>query len=477
MHQETIKVQRSALLGDAARLNVENVSKLAEIGLVPGQRFNVTYEDGKITVDVDKNGERVISAKVYKYRRGDVIGSRLDLKNMKVAESVGEQQVMLAIYSPNRLVFCLMPIAQQIAARTKQLLEIFKFKRPIRCGSMFSGVGMGDIGVESGLSKAGLKSKLTFVNDIDPLSINTLVANNPTYIKGVTNTYAMDIHQLSGHELDGVDILTAGIVCKNSSKLNVAQRDEPERCQNYGHLFVSFLNAMSANKWRVPIVVIENVVAYASTIGFGIIQRLFEIQGYDFYIADPESQDLHSYQGVNSLEYGALEGRKRLFAIFVTKGIPMSFSALNALKRACTLTVGDIREDESMFSDVDYNIGNGLKTAFERKGRKNNLSFNTDRTVKTITAGHYRGRAEDPYPVHPTNPTRFRFFTNIEIARIKQMPEDLVDGVAAKKHRGTMLGNGIIKGACEAVFFCIGESLLRWAKHENSNLPQLELAI
>ncbi len=461
-HHESVAVQRNERLGSAARINIENVSKLAEIGLTPGQRFSVDYEPNQITVLVDDEGDRVISEKIYRYRKGDVVGSRLDLKNQKVAESAENQEMMLAIYSPGKLIICLLPIERRARERSKQLMERLRSGKPFRTGSLFSGVGMGDIGAESGLKKAGISSELTFTNDIDPLSINTLVANNPAYVKGVTRTYAMDMHHLTGEELNGIDILSAGIVCKNSSKLNVAQRDEPERCPNYGHLFASFLNVMAGNQWRVPIVTIENVVPYAKTIGFNVISRIFEAQGYDFYLADPDSQDIEVYKGLDSHDYGALESRKRLFAIFVTKGVPMEFSALRALKRECELTVGDIREDEYRFNDKDYSIGNGLKTAFERKGRRNNLAYHNDKKVKTITAGHYRGRAEDPYPVNPNNPERFRFFTDVEIARIKQMPDNLVDGVAAKKHQGQMLGNGIIGGVSEAVFFCIGVSLKLW---------------
>lgn len=478
-HQESVAVQRNERLGSAARINIENVSKLAEIGLVPGQRFSVDYEPNQITVLVDDNGDRVISEKVYRYRKGNVIGSRLDLKNQKVAESAEDQEMMLAIYSPGKLTICVLPIERRARDRAKQLLSRFRSGEAFRTGSLFSGVGMGDIGAESGLNKAGIASKLVFTNDIDPLSINTLVANNPAYVKGVTKTYAMDMHHLTGEELNGVDILSAGIVCKNSSKLNIAHREEPERCPDYGHLFASFLNVMAGNRWSVPVIVIENVVPYAQTIGFDIISRIFKAQGYDFYLADPESQDIEAYKGIDSHEYGALESRKRLFAIFVTKGIPMSFAGLTALKKACELTVGDIREDESRFTDKDYSIGNGLKTAFERKGRRNNLAHNEDTKVKTITAGHYRGRAEDPYPTHPEDPTRFRFFTDLEIARIKQMPEGLVDGVAAKKHQGQMLGNGIVGGVSEAVFFCIGASLKLWyqEKRKRKSFQSVQLAI
>lgn len=463
-HHETVAVQRNERLGSAARINIENVSKLAEIGLTPGQRFSVDYEPNQITVLADDKGGRVISEKVYRYRKGDVIGSRLDLKNQKVAESAEDQEMMLAIYSPGKLIICLLPIERRARERSKQLLGRLRSGKPFRTGSLFTGVGMGDIGAESGLKKAGISSDLVFTNDIDPLSINTLVANNPAYSKGKTRTYAMDMHHLTGDELNGIDILSAGIVCKNSSKLNVAHRDEPERCPDYGHLFASFLNVMAGNQWRVPIVTIENVVPYAKTIGFDIICRIFKAQGYELYLADPDSQDIETYKGLDSHDYGALESRKRLFAIFVTKGVPMEFSALRALKRSCKLTVGGIREDESRFSDKDYNIGNGLKSAFERKGRRNNLAYDRDTKVKTITAGHYRGRAEDPYPVKPDDPTRFRFFTDVEIARIKQMPDDLVDGVAAKKHQGQMLGNGILGGVSEAVFFCLGVSLKTWQK-------------
>ncbi|MHB1937031.1 MAG: DNA cytosine methyltransferase [Acidobacteriaceae bacterium] len=73
------------------------------------------------------------------------------------------------------------------------------------CGSLFSGAGLGDIGIE----RAGFEHRW-FV-EIDPWCRNVLEKRWPGVPKHG------DIQEVTGHELEAVDLITAGFPCNDIS--------------------------------------------------------------------------------------------------------------------------------------------------------------------------------------------------------------------------------------------------------------------
>jgi hypothetical protein len=78
--------------------------------------------------------------------------------------------------------------------------------------------------------------------------------------------------------------------------------------------------------------------------------------------------------------------------------------------------------------------------------------------VGTITKGYSKVRSTDPKLQHPTDPKLLRRFTPGEHARIKGVPERLVDGVSATvAHQ--ILGQGVVYPPFVGVGQHLGESL------------------
>ena len=67
----------------------------------------------------------------------------------------------------------------------------------------------------------------------------------------------------------------------------------------------------------------------------------------------------------------------------------------------------------------------------------------------------------DALLAHPTNPDLLRPFTVAEHARIKEVPEHLVDGLC-KTAGHSLLGQAIAYAPVKALFKRIGESILNW---------------
>lgn len=459
-HFEIITLQQPK--ENLLRINVENLTKLAEVGFAAGQEFDVHYfpEKRKIIVEASEQGARVISPKNYKYSGGVRIGSRLDIKNQMVVDVFNGEKELMMIYSNNKLVFCETPKSKSVRERIDYMANAIIKDNKVKSGSLFGGVGCADIGLEQGFSKVGVNTELAFINELESKFVDTFTNNNPTYKPGKTVTAAMDIHQLFPAALPGVHIWTAGIVCKSYSSLNVKHRDAPEWDEMFGHLTTSMLMTLQMTQFKSPIIFVEQVVPYFNSISFHQLKRILEIKGYKMHVAGDFS-DSGGYKGVAGKDYGDIENRRRLFVAFVTEGININLDFMVDLQRVNSTPIKTLLDDDQQISEKAYAIGSSLKKKSLETDWKNKVVTDEVVSLPTISAGYGRVRIEDPKLLKENNNKLgdFRLFTAKEVARFKQLPEDLVDGVPAKKDQYTMLGNGLNGGASTAFFYAIAKSL------------------
>ena len=78
-----------------------------------------------------------------------------------------------------------------------------------------------------------------------------------------------------------------------------------------------------------------------------------------------------------------------------------------------------------------------------------------------VTHRYHVGGSTDPLLVHPTHPDLLRPLTVTEHARIKQVPEKLVEGLS-KTDGHILLGQGIAYAPVKALFHRIGQCLRAW---------------
>ncbi|NRB79159.1 MAG: DNA cytosine methyltransferase [Saccharospirillaceae bacterium] len=474
-HFEIFTLQKpSAKVG---RINIENLTKLPEVGFPPGQLINVDYfpKLRKIVITADDNGTHIISTKNYKYRDGVRIGSRLDLRNQTIAKIFEGETELMMIYNDNRLVFCETPRSKSVRDRIEYMAEAI-INGKLSTASLYAGVGCGDIGLADGFKKVGLDTELVFVNEIESKFVDTFTNNNPTYKKGKTVTAAMDIHELFPAAIPDVHMWSAGIICKSFSSLNVKNRDAPEWDENFGHLTVSTLMCLQMSNFKAPIIFIEQVVPYFNSLSFNQLKRILGIKGYTMHVAG-DFNDNGIYKGVAGKDYGDIENRRRLFVAFVTNGINIDLDFMDDLARTNTTPITDLLDDPNTIPDKAFNIGASLKKKSLETDWKNRVVTDQVTSLSTISAGYGRVRIEDPKLLKDNNDPLgdFRLFTFTEVSRFKQLPEGLVDGVPAKRDQLTMLGNGLNGGASTAFFYAIGKSLTSLQQPWSSELSSFKL--
>jgi len=261
--------------------------------------------------------------------------------------------------------------------------------------------------------------------------------------------FALD-DKASAH-IPRVDLLEMGLPCSGASVAGRAKRglDMPEAHPEVGHLVVSALIIL--NKTQAAVVLLENVPQYATSASAHILRHQLRDMGYTVHEAI-----------LNGKDFGCLENRERWCMVATTEGLEFSFDQLQP-----TVTVvkrlGDfldnVPEDDPRWSAFKYLKDKEARDAADGKGFRMQTVTPESTSVPTIRKGYHKGGSTDPYLRHPSNPELLRKFSAAEHARIKGVPDHLVEGLSETTAH-ELLGQGIIYDPFQAVGNRIGSSLI-----------------
>lgn len=182
---------------------------------------------------------------------------------------------------------------------------------------------------------------------------------------------------------------------------------------------------------------------------------------------------------LNAHDFGEIEARKRACVIAVSEGLP----ELNLSELLNNL--GQIK-NRSCFSDYqeDIPLDSPLWRKMEHIKRKdketghnyrNMLYTGSETLIATLTASYAAPKAGTPMIAHPINTELQRQVTTLEHARIRRLPDRLIDQVMAissgsspmVSKRGSkslahrMLGNGVSKLAWNSIGAFLGNYLIK----------------
>jgi len=457
LHASTLTIGQVKKNG-AARINIENLKQLSDSGFVPGISFKFESRDNDVYALVASDaGTNVVVKKEFKTRASGVkIGSRVDVRRLEMADRVKQKYMVLYF---DGLVL-LMPPASTVnnIERINRLKNAYQTKQFNKI-ALYSGIGTLDASLHEGFEDVGIKTNLVAVNDNWDKAIDALINSNPAANKA-TRSYTMGIDELVALgrlPKDNIHMLVVGIPCKGASKLNVRDRDLPEMHPEAGHQILNLAMVLQMLEWKVPLILIENVLDWSNTVSCSMIERVFIEQGYDVSFVGKHIDD--EYKGLTSSEYGELEKRTRMCMLAHPKGMPLDISVLDQHKRINTTTVGDVRLDESLVDPGEYDKGNNLDSeAKKAKGWKNRVVDNSDTVVPSTSASCYKQRPEDPKLKHPIlNKTRLTMPE--EHAAFKGTDTKLIDLLPFFTHAHTALGNGANRKMWHAVGAMIGVSI------------------
>lgn len=443
-HAAVITLQKIRFKGGEvrSRINIENQRQLKASGFSAGTRFTVTYSVGMVEIAVSNQGTNVISPKFFPKRDGsDEIGERLDLRSLQIHENFAGQERILALYLENRVVFVHLPTVARGLSRVEQLLDAVK-RKSLRTAALYAGIGTLDAALHEGFEKAGLNAQMCFANEILEEATNAMLNDNPA-ASHKTKTFNGGIEQYlaSGIDIGTPDLCALGIPCKGTSKLNVATRDLPEMHPWAGHQVINAVLALQKMNFP-PLVLVENVTAYADTVSLSMLRRVLEEQGYQTHlIGDVDGEG--KYKGINSSDYSDIERRIRMALLAFPSGIQLNLAMVKS--GPSKLTVGDIRVPEHLVDAEEYEKGLHLNSEEKlAKGWKNRIVSDDANITPTLSSDCWKQRVEDPKFKHPTNPAKCRLPLPEEHAALKGHSPQLIRSLGNSQAHSA-LGNGTAK--------------------------------
>jgi DNA (cytosine-5)-methyltransferase 1 len=437
---------------DYSRLWFEG-RRLADTGARPGMYFDVVLDatEQQIRIEISETGKRVISG------RGPA-HPLIEINDQILTDFLGQAERVRAVFSPGRVTITISPVEAAIIERRARLLNRIACGASLRIGSVFSGASVLDHAIHSGLAAVGVGAELAFAIEKEQRYQDTALLNNPVYQSTDAMLVVGSADEIVPSELPVCELLLSGIPCTGASLSGRARLglEHAESHPEAGHLFIPLLEIVRA--CRPSILVLENVVPYRNTASYAAIKGHLGALGYD----------LHETV-LKGNEMGALEGRDRLCAVAVTRGIPFSWAGLHPV-RTKEQTLGEVLDPTA----GGWSRMEGLRAKEKRDkakykdqgwgtGFKMQIVTASSTTVPTIGRDYSKVRSSEPkVAAHPTDPDLLRQLTPGEHAAVKAIPFQLVEGeVPSVQHQ--MLGQGVIHPAFLSVGVHIGKTLRRRA--------------
>lgn len=450
------EIQKIGMNKGAPRVYKEG-RRIALAGFTPGTTYHATIhqDQGMLVLKVDPAGDYKVSKKAVRTGSADVVPV-IDINSKELLGMFeGMDQVRVIVREGQ---ITLLPLATEVRRkeRLSRITDKIRSGTPLDVGSVSHGIGVLSHALHKGLEERGVSSRQAFACDIEPVYLDQAEAANDYWsdntIKVTAPLQEFAVDEWAMKTIGTVECLEGGIPCTAASRAGRAKKhlEKPEDDPNVGHLVFGFLTLVA--RLNPAIVVLENVEAYQSTASMGIFRSQMRDLGYDVHERILAAKD-----------FGALENRRRMVAVGVTKGLQFSLDDL-ALPVSVARTVSEILDpvpaDDPCWSAMQYLVDKEVRDKEAGKGFAMQPVDGSSTSVPTITRGYMKRRSTDPFLRNPGNPKLLRLFTPAEHARIKGVPAHLINGMSATRSHEA-LGQGICYAPFQAVGRHIGEYLMR----------------
>ncbi len=437
------------------RIWLQNL-EVSNVGLAPGDRFDIHLKGGTVTLRANPDGSRVVSRKLDKQGRENPV---IDINSQELLALFDGMSSIRLVQRQGEIY--LLPLASEI--KKKERLSRLKTKvingESLEIGSLSHGGGLLAHAMHQGLKQAGIDSVNRFANEIRPelldhashgenWSLNTIPLAAPMQELAFDQAAMRHIPKLEGLEM--------GLPCSGASVAGRAKRgtSHPEEHPEVGHLVVAALVILA--KANPAFVLFENVVPYASSASASILRNQLRDLGYETHETVLKGE-----------QFNALEHRDHWCMVAVTQGMHFDWSMLQIPARErlkLSDVLDDISLDDPMWSEMSGLKAKEARDKEEGKNFKMQIFSAEDEKIGTITKGYSKVRSTDPKIRHPSNPNLLRQLTPAEHARIKQYPPSIIQNLSSTLAH-EVLGQGVVSGPFIAASKLLGQSILSFA-HE-----------
>ncbi len=369
-----------------------------------------------------------------------------------------------------RIIISASHIAMRVQERVARFLDKLKNGTPLHVVSLFHGAGVLDKAFHQGMQRSKLASYVKIGVEIDGDYIDTSLANNPELWREDSIVINGDIRDVNilGNGIPQADVLCGGIPCLGASRAGVAKNKLScaEEHSTAGTLFHDYLEWVKAT--NPAIVVLENVVEYQKATAMTVIRSVLINLGYEL-----------SETVLDGPSLGSLEKRKRLCMVATTPGIcgPVDFEQLVPVRQK-EEKLADVLDfvpvDSDRWKSYDYLATKETRDKASGKGFMRQLLTGEEDGCGVLGRGYAKARSTEPFIVAPHDSNLSRLLTPAEHARVKTIPENLIEGLSATTAH-EVLGQSVIFSA----FIAVGELVAKTVKGlveplKNTNVAQQE---
>jgi len=372
-----------------------------------GCRIRITYREDSILVNLDKQGDHVIS------RKKSV--PLLDINNKKIAE----------VFDTTKKVQIIVRIAEILIKRTYRDDKISKRRTDGTHADIFGGGGTLSVAAE----KAGYKTKWAIEINKDYADIYQL--NH----EGVM--YNSPISEIDFDSLEPVELLTAGIPCEPFSIARQNQKDK----EFHENANLSLYVLITIERTNPRTIILEEVPAFAkSQIGMALIEAIKEL-GYNV-----ECKELCG------TDFGELALRKRVAIVCTTDTKPVFPQNTQQVRKVSEILL-DPEDPECKWWNRETK--GWVFDHWEKQAAKGNNFQSAQITgdsefVPAITKRYFAQQGSNPVVKHPTKEGTFRWFTLTEVKRLQGLPDDYNLGETLTI-AGEVMGQGVLVNVFQKV--------------------------
>jgi len=402
-----------------SRLWLEGL-RLASAGFLTGERYRVVFdiEARTIALELDAQGDRQVSGR--RPAGKDTPTPIVDLASADITDFVGGAGAVRALISEGRIVFSLHPRDLAKIEREQRIRANLRGGE-VTEGTLCAGGGIASYGVNKGLEDAGLASRVEWIIDRERRYLEVANTNNPAVSAG-TQLFEASLEEVEPGLLSPVDVLQMSLSCtghcrSGRSKRGLAQaEDHPtDALAVYGALRI--IEAVQPS-----VIASENVIEAATSPTYALIRAYLREAGYKLF-----------ERVLDETDAGTIERRKRYWFVAISEGLADGFdlSQLRIHGRAYT-TLADVlepvAEDDPQWRKHDYLNAKQERDVAVGKNFVRQIVTAESEHVGTIGKSYQKRRGTEPFLRRDDGMERL--LTPIEHARVKGIPEFLIEGVS-----------------------------------------------
>lgn len=441
--------------------------EVSQASFQPGDKYEVQIKGGTVILKANPDGSRTISRKENK-KTGSV-APIIDIESKELLALFDGMDSIRVVQRQGEIY--LLPLASEL--RKKERLNRLRTKLqngvPLDVASLSHGAGLMSSAIHDGLLQEGVPARPALINEIRP----ELLEHSSTHLGWESSTvpvgapmqeFAFD--DAAMRNVSRAEVLEMGLPCSGASVAGRAKRKTsmPEDHPEVGHLVVAALVILA--KLNPALVLLENVIPYASSASASILRNQLRDMGYNTHETILRGED-----------FNALEHRDRWVMVAATEGIHFDWDML-VMPEKKEMLLSDVLDDIPL-DDPSWSEMTGLKAKQERdlangKNFKMQLVDGDDVRIPTLTKGLAKNRSTDPKIKHPSNPDLLRMPTPQEHAKVKQFPPSIVAGLS-KTLAHEALGQAVLHDPIASAGRLIAQALKGYA-FENDPSDAVQLA-